>query len=131
MDADSLMLRMILRAACPDFRPVIIPTKVLGIINKRLSDEGMISLAITDKSIFFRFNTYQISSVLIEGQFPNYQKVIPQSQKFSFSVKKSDLMEALKRVSIFVEQKSNRTFFTLSEGGLVLSSGRERDRSGA
>ena len=111
-----------LEGGLPDFRPVIIPTKVLGIINKRLSDEGMVSLAITDKSIFFRFNTYQISSVLIEGQFPNYQKVIPQSQKSSFSVKKSDLMEALKRVSIFVEQKSNRTFFTLSEGGLVLSS---------
>jgi len=106
----------------PDFRAVIIPTKVLGIINKRLSDEGMIAIAITDKSIFFRFNTYQISSVLIEGQFPNYQKVIPQGQKFSFSVKKSDIMEALKRVSIFVEQKSNRTFFSLSEGNLVLSS---------
>lgn len=106
----------------PDFRPVIIPTKVLGIINKRLSDEGMLSLAITDKSIFFRFNNYQISSVLIEGQFPNYQKVIPQSQKFSFSVKKTDLMEALKRVSIFVEQKSNRTFFSISENGIVLSS---------
>lgn len=111
-----------LEGSLPDFRPVIIPTKVLGIMNKRLSDEGMISLAITDKSIFFRFNSYQISSVLIEGQFPNYQKVIPQNQKFSFSVKKIDLMEALKRVSIFVEQKSNRTFFTLSEGSLVLSS---------
>jgi len=109
-------------ANIPDFRPVIIPTKVLGIINKRLSDEGMISMAITDKSIFFRFNSYQISSVLIEGQFPNYQKVIPQSQKFSFSVKKADLMEALKRVSIFVEQKSNRTFFSLSGDGLILSS---------
>ena len=108
--------------ALPDFRAVIIPTKVLGIINKRLSDEGTIAIAITDKSIFFRFNTYQISSVLIEGQFPNYQKVIPQGQKFSFSVRKSDILEALKRVSIFVEQKSNRTFFSLSEGNLVLSS---------
>lgn len=106
----------------PDFKPVIIPTKVLGIIYKRLSDEGMISIAITEKSIFFRFNAYQISSVLIEGQFPNYQKVIPQGQKFSFSVKKEDLMEALKRVSIFVEQKSNRTFFSLANDSLVLSS---------
>ena len=106
----------------PDFRPVIIPTKVLGIINKRLSDEGMIAVAITDKSVFFRFNTYQISSVLIEGQFPNYQKVIPQNQTRSFTAKKSELMEALRRVSIFVEQKSNRTFFTLSGGSLVLSS---------
>lgn len=106
----------------PDFRPVIIPTKVLGIISKRLSDEGMIAVAITDKSIFFRFNNYQISSVLIEGQFPNYQKVIPQSQSSFFSVAKNDLLEALKRVSIFVEQKSNRTFFGLSSDSLILSS---------
>ena len=106
----------------PDFRPIIVPTKVLGIILKRLSDEGMISLAVSDKSIFFRFNSYHISSVLIEGTFPNYQKVIPQYQKYFFTVKKSDLLEALKRVSIFVEQKSNRTYFTLSDSGLVLSS---------
>jgi len=110
------------RGNVPDFKPVIIPTKGLGILLKRLSDEGMLDIAITEKSIFFRFNTYQVSSVLIEGQFPNYQKVIPQTQKFSFSAKKADVMEALKRVSIFVEQKSNRTFFSVSENGLVLSS---------
>lgn len=106
----------------PDFKPVIIPTKALSLINKRMSDEGLISIAITEKSIFFRFNAYEVSSVLIEGQFPNYQKVIPQNQKFVFKAAKSDLLEALKRVSIFVEQKSNRTFFTLSNGSLVLSS---------
>lgn len=106
----------------PDFKPVIIPTKALSLINKRMSDEGLISIAITEKRIFFRFNAYEVSSVLIEGQFPNYQKVIPQNQKLVFKVAKSDLLEALKRVSIFVEQKSNRTFFTLSNGSLVLSS---------
>jgi len=106
----------------PNFRPIIIPTKVLGILNKRLSEEGMLSIAITDKNIFFRFNAYQISSALIDGQFPNYQKVIPQNLKQKFSVKKEDLMEALKRVSIFVEQKSNRTFFSLAMGTLTLSS---------
>lgn len=106
----------------PDFRPVIVPTKVLSIILKRLSDEGTIGIAIGDKSIFFRFNAYRISSVLIEGTFPNYQKVIPQSQKYFFTVKKGDLLEALRRVSIFVEQKSNRTYFSLSGSSLVLSS---------
>ncbi|MDD3981212.1 MAG: DNA polymerase III subunit beta [Spirochaetia bacterium] len=110
------------RGSLPDFKPVIIPTKVLGILLKRLSDEGMLDIAITEKSLFLRFNNYQISSVLIEGQFPNYQKVIPQNQKNSFSVKKADMLEALKRVSIFVEQKSYRTFFSVSENGLVLSS---------
>jgi len=111
-----------LNGAVPDFRPVIVPTKVLGILVKHLSDEGMISIAVNEKSIFFRFNTYMISSVLIEGTFPNYQKVIPQGQNHSFTVRKIDLLEALKRVSIFVEQKSNRTYFSLSDSGLVVSS---------
>jgi len=115
-------IRNELTGGLPDFKPIIIPTKVLGIINKRLSDEGMLSIAITDKNIFSRFNAYQISSVLIEGQFPNYQKVIPQNQKTKFSAKKDELLEALKRVAIFVEQKSNRTFFSLSTGSLILSS---------
>lgn len=106
----------------PDFRGVIVPPKVLGIMLKRSGDEGMIAVAVTDKNIFLRFGSYWISSVLIEGQFPNYQKVIPQNQKASFSVLRSDLADALRRVSIFVEQKSHRTFFGLGSGSLVISS---------
>lgn len=106
----------------PDFPGVIVPPKILGILVKRSGDEGMISVAITDKHIFLKFGSYSIFSVLIAGQFPNYQKVIPQNQKQSFSVQKSDLVDALRRVSIFVEQKSNRTFFSLAGGSLALSS---------
>ncbi len=106
----------------PDFKGVIVPPKVLSLIAKRAPDEGLVALAVTDKNIFVRFGSYRISSVLIEGQFPNYQKVIPESQKTSVLLKRSDLLEALKRVSIFVEQKSCRTFFSLSGGLLVLSS---------
>jgi DNA polymerase-3 subunit beta len=106
----------------PDFKGVIVPPKVLGLVAKRAPDEGMVEVAITEKCIFIKFGSYKISSILIEGQFPNYQKVIPESQKHSVSVKRKDLLDALKRVSIFVEQKSRRTFFSLSVGALVLSS---------
>ncbi|MEW6548510.1 MAG: DNA polymerase III subunit beta [Spirochaetota bacterium] len=106
----------------PDFKPVIIPTKVLSMLVKHLPEEGSLSVALTEKFIFFKFFSKTLTSVLIEGQFPNYQKVIPQNQNKSFKVKKSELQEALKRVSIFVEQKSNRTYFNLSDSKLVLSS---------
>lgn len=105
----------------PDFKGIIIPPKVLSLVNKRASDEGIIDIAVTDKSIFFKFGTYKISSVLIEGQFPNYQKVIPAQQKTKVVIRRNELAEALKRVSILVEQKSRRTFFSLSGGLLVLS----------
>jgi DNA polymerase-3 subunit beta len=106
----------------PDFKAIIVPPKVLGLVLKHAPDEGLISIAVTDKSIFFRFGSYKISSVLIEGQFPNYKKVIPESQKNSIHLKRADLLDALKRVSIFVEQKSRRTFFAVSDGMIVLSS---------
>jgi DNA polymerase III subunit beta len=114
--------KKIFDAQIGDFKGVIVPPKVLGLILKRAPDEGLIDIAVTEKSIFFRFGAYKISSVLIEGQFPNYLKVIPESQKNRIVVRRSDLLDALKRVSIFVEQKSRRTFFALSEGVVVISS---------
>jgi len=89
---------------------------------RRSSSEGMIKLAVSDKNLFIKFGMYRLSTVLIEGQFPSYQKVIPDSQKYDIKLKRTDLLDALKRVSIFVEQKSRRTFFSISEGKIVLSS---------
>jgi DNA polymerase-3 subunit beta len=109
-------------ARIPDFKGVIVPPKVLSLVLKRAPDEGLIDIAVTEKSIFFRFGSYKISSVLIEGQFPNYQKVIPETQKNKITIKRSDLLDALRRVAIFVEQKSRRTFFSISDGLIVISS---------
>jgi DNA polymerase III subunit beta len=109
-------------AHIPDFKGVIVPPKVLGLVLKHAPNEGLIAIAVTEKSIFFRFGAYKISSVLIEGQFPNYKKVIPESQKNRIILKRSDMLDALKRVAIFVEQKSRRTFFAVSDGMIVLSS---------
>ena len=106
----------------PEFKGIIVPPKLLSIVARRAPDEGVIDLAVTEKNLFIRFGNYLLSTVLIEGQFPNYQKVIPEAQKNEVFVKRSDLLEALKRVSIFVEQKSRRTYFTLSPGVLSLYS---------
>jgi DNA polymerase-3 subunit beta len=89
-----------------DFPGVIIPPKILSTIVKRSGDEGNISLSVNDKSIFINFASYQFSSVLIEGSFPNYKKVIPENQEFSLSVKREEMLSALRRVALMVEKKS-------------------------
>ncbi|MFA6508095.1 MAG: DNA polymerase III subunit beta [Treponemataceae bacterium] len=106
----------------PVFKGVIVPPKILNLITKRAGDEGPVSIAVTEKSIFLRFGSYNLSSVLIEGQFPNYQRVIPDKQSFSFAVNRIELLEALKRVSLLVEQKSRRIYMTVSSGSLSISS---------
>ena len=106
----------------PDFKAIIVPPKILTIITRRASDEGILSIGIGEKNIFFRFGNYEFSSVLIEGQFPNYSRVIPASQDYSFQVETKDLLEALKRVALLVEQKSRRIYMTAAPGTLTISS---------
>ncbi len=106
----------------PQFKGVIVPPKILNIINKRAGDEGNIEIGIGEKNIFFNFNSYKFSSVLIDGQFPAYERVIPETQEHSFQVDKGELMQALKRVSLLVELKTRRVFFNLTPGSLIISS---------
>ena len=99
-----------------DFSAVIVPPKILNIIVKRAGDEGLIALSVTDKIIFVRFGSYNFSSVLLEGQFPNYRRVIPEEQTKMLLVKRAEMIDALRRVSLLVEQKSNRVYLGIKPG---------------
>lgn len=106
----------------PDFEPVIVPPKVLTLVRKLAGGEGNLRLAVGDKNLFVRMGNQRVSSSLIEGQFPNYKRVIPEQQSFSVELDRVTLEEALKRVSLLVEQKSHRIYVTLANGVLTLSS---------
>ena len=106
----------------PDFQPAIIPTKILSCVLKNAPDEGNIQLAVIDKSVFVKFANLEFSSVLIDGQFPNYQKVIPENLSMSFMVNKADLDAALKRTTIMVDKKVSKIIFKISSGVLKLIS---------
>jgi DNA polymerase-3 subunit beta len=102
----------------PNFPSAIIPTKVLTMISKYAGDEGQISISITDKNFFVEFGSYRFYSNLLEGQFPNYRKVIPETQKYSFTVKQADLFQAMKRVHPLVEKQSERLYFNITKDSL-------------
>lgn len=111
-----------LLAGVSDFPAAIVHPKILNIISKRSPDEGNIFIAVVDKMIFFKFGTYKFGSVLLEGQFPNYARVIPENQAHSFQVQKSDLTNALKRVALMVDKKAGRLYFNISDGILKITS---------
>ncbi len=103
-----------------DFPPTIIPTKVLNCIYKNSPSEGNISVAVIDKLIFFKFGNYEFSSLSIEGSFPNYQRVIPETQERKFQVDKAELEGALKRISIMIDKKILRIIFKINSGSLTI-----------
>lgn len=122
---DGRRLAFISKPICQgvaDFESVIVPPKILTTVLKRAPSEGMISLAIVDKTIYIRFGNYNFSSILLDGQYPNYSRVIPESQKYSFELEKSDLVDALKRVALLVDQKARRVYLEINTGKLVVTS---------
>ena len=105
-----------------NLKGVILPPKILTIVRKLSSGEGSLSLALTDKNVFLRIGATRLSSNLIDGQFPDYRRVIPDTQKYKAIVEKTAMEDALRRVSLLVEQKSRKVMFTLSEGTLTIVS---------
>jgi DNA polymerase-3 subunit beta len=105
----------------PEFAGIIIPPKALNLIKKLASGQGTMNLAISDKQLYVQFDNQKIHSNLIEGQFPNYSRVIPESQSFTIGLKKDEFIEALKRVSLLAEQKAKRIYLTVSEGNLMVN----------
>jgi DNA polymerase-3 subunit beta len=63
-----------------EFSGIIIPTKILQLVRKLASGQGNLALSISEKNIFVQFDNQKISSNLIEGNFPNYNRVIPESK---------------------------------------------------
>jgi len=111
-----------IETAAESFDGVIVPPKILQLIRKLSSGEGDLSLAVSDKNIYVRLDSQKISSTLIEGQFPNYRRVIPEKQSYELTVRRDELSEALKRVSLLVEQKSRRVHLEVAPGKLTVKS---------
>ncbi len=122
---DGRRLSFISRAAqakIAAFPGVIVPPKILHLVRKLSTGEGTVHLAISEKSVFIQFESQKLWSSLIEGQFPNYRRVIPERQEYAATVRRDELLDALKRVSLLVEQKSRRVYLDLAKNALTLRS---------
>jgi DNA polymerase-3 subunit beta len=106
----------------PSFRGVIIPPKVFSLLRKLAGGEGNLRIAVTDKTVFFQFGPYRLSSNLIDAQFPDYNRVVPANQDKRILVATRELSEALRRVSLLVEQKSRKILVSANQGSLTVHS---------
>ncbi|MGI6433148.1 MAG: DNA polymerase III subunit beta [Sphaerochaetaceae bacterium] len=122
---DGRRLSMIERSMeqkIPSFAPVIIPTKFLHLMKKAGTGEADMALAVNETLIFAQFGHQIMYSTLIKGQFPNYRRVIPNVQTNTCIASISQINEALKRVSLLVENKAKRIFLEIEANQITISS---------
>ena len=102
---------------------VIIPRKGLQEILKILSlgESEEVLTAIHPPRLLVRYENFLLSTRLIEGKYPNYKQLIPRSSKVKVSVRKEDLTQALKRVSILSSLQSKSVHFSWEKKKVILT----------
>jgi DNA polymerase-3 subunit beta len=103
----------------------IVPAKTMMELGKILSksDDKEVNINISKNQILFNVDGVELISRLIEGKFPDYDKIIPRDFKTKFEVSVEDLSLVLKRVSLFARENNNSVKLSVTnDGKLTLSS---------
>ncbi len=85
---------------------VIVPKRALDEVMRVLPENGSVEIALTDGSVSFRVDSFTLTTRLIMGEFPDYNRVFARQLNFQASVSVSDFMEVLNRVGIIARVSS-------------------------
>ncbi len=97
---------------------VIIPRKGLNEIKKLIENaEEKVQLAVQGSQLIVKCESATLLIRLIEGKYPNYNKLIPETLPKNIEIQKDVLLSSLKRVSLMSNQKSKGVTFTISSKG--------------
>ncbi len=106
----------------PD-KKVIIPqftlTEVLRILSS--SSEESVEMCLTENQVLFIVGDVELVSRVIEGNYPDYEQIIPKENKTSVMVSKDELGQAVKAVSLFSKAGINDVNFKINQNEIELS----------
>ena len=109
---------------------VIVPRKAIGELRKLVDETNTdITIALSEAKIRFSVNDTVLTSKLIDGTFPDYQRVIPEGNEKQLDVSTKAFAAAVDRVSAISSEKSRAVKLNLASGSLILSASSPEDGS--
>ncbi len=123
---DGHRLALIERELAGDFKlkaGVILPRKGLMELKRLLEEapDAECQLGFAENLAIFKKPGLSMVMRLIDGQFPEYQRVIPKESEKQLLVNRQRLYDALKRISLLSSDKSSAIRLTLSENLLRIT----------
>jgi DNA polymerase-3 subunit beta len=87
---------------------IIVPAKtmvevsrVLSVFKDSVDSPSEVQISLSDNQVVFTFGSVELISRIIEGNFPDYQQIIPKVFQTETKVDREDLMNAVKTASLF------------------------------
>ena len=111
----------------PNKQEVILPRKTVIELQRLLSDAGgenqpHIEMQFANNQAKFTFGGMEFVTKLVEGKFPDYNRVIPKNHKNSVTLGRAPLLASLQRTAILTSEKFKGVRLNLEPGTLRIAS---------
>ncbi|WP_141434450.1 DNA polymerase III subunit beta [Bacillus sp. 03113] len=121
-DSHRLALRKaIIETESDDSYNVVIPGKSLNELSKILDDnQEMVQIVITNNQVLFKTKHLLFFSRLLEGNYPDTTRLIPNDSKTDIIVQTKEFLHAIDRASLLArEGRNNVVKFTTNENSII------------
>lgn len=97
----------------------IVPARTISELGKiaNKSEAKEVNIDVSKNQILFKVGGVELVSRLIEGKFPEYERIIPKEGKTKVEVSVEDLSLVLKRVSLFARENNNSVKLSATNDG--------------
>lgn len=110
---------------------VILPRKTVLELSRQLADnDEALEIALTPTQARFSFGEVEFVSKLVDGKFPDYERVIPQNQNKILLLDRAGFQHSLLRAAILTNEKFRGVRLVLASGSLkILSTNAENEEA--
>ena len=118
-------------AVVPTPIEVILPRKTVLELSRQLTDnDDPLEITLTPTQARFSFGSIELVSKLIDGKFPDYERVIPQHHAKVIRLSRNALLHSLLRAAILTNEKFRGVRLVLGPGSLkIISSNAEQEEA--
>jgi DNA polymerase-3 subunit beta len=101
---------------------IIIPRKALNLLKATLPTENTpVSIDFNLSNAYFKFGNIKMICRLIDERYPDYENVIPTSNPIKMTIGRTDLLSALKRISIYANKTTHQVRLKITGSELQIS----------
>jgi DNA polymerase III subunit beta len=102
----------------------VIPGKTLSEISKILEDsEDVVNITFTPNHILFNLGSTKVISRLLEGEFINYNSIIPDEYNLKVTVKRNEFLDCIERASLMAKEgNTNLVKLNIQDDQIVITS---------
>lgn len=102
-------------------RSIIVPSKTIYELNRALEHDGEAKMTFSENQVRFELNNITIISRLIEGEFPNYEQVIPKEAKEKIVVQREQFFLGIKRAALLTTPDSQSIKIDILKDKMIIS----------